>query len=109
MTSRMIKRFESLRNAVAEDGKIDVVELNVLKNYIEPYCKAGNKDFYALNNILSDVDDDNSINDEESAKIIAALDNVLVFLKRESRFENIVTTVIALIVVSIIGIALFVH
>ena len=86
--STTLKKFEELKKIILADGKVDENEVEVLLDFVAPYARAGNRDFMELHRLLIVSREDGVISELESEQIIAAIENVSFFLKREQRIEH---------------------
>lgn len=86
--AKTLRKFEDLKAKVLLDEKVDETEVEVLLDFIFPYCQSSIQIFLDLRKVLIKSIEDGKITPDESEKIISAIDKVSVFLKREAKIER---------------------
>lgn len=104
--SKVRSRFETIKNQVLEDGKVDVIEAGALLDFIEDYSSHGVYEFVVLREVLLKfIKDDKTVDasEERMKELMVRIDGVSSFLLKEQILEWILgITVLGLVMFGLI-------
>lgn len=85
-----IDGFKHMSQSILEDGKVDINEANMLREFIYPYVLQGNQKFIEFDKMIYKYMEDGQITKEESDELVKLINDISHFLKIDNFVCNIV-------------------
>ena len=74
-----LAKFSHMSDVILSDGKVDMDEARLLKEFIKPYVEDGNRRFVEFNKLIDQCISNGKITDEESRKLVEMIQKIIVF------------------------------
>lgn len=76
-----LESFKHMSQSILADGKVDMNEAKMLKEFIYPYVLQGNTRFIEFNMMIDKYMEDGQITKDESDELIKLINDISLFLK----------------------------